>query len=363
MTRVIIAGGGTGGHIFPALAIANELVRRDPAIEIVFVGAKGKMEMEKIPQAGYKIIGIDIAGLQRGSVVKNLSLPFKLLKSHFEVKEIFKRFYPDIVIGVGGYSTFPVLRYAQKKNIPTFIHESNSFAGKSNILLGKHATEIFVAWDGMDRFFPESKIIKTGNPVRKNIAQNTLTHGEALRSFGLDASKKTILVVGGSLGARSINQAIMMHLADFATLNIQLIWQTGKVEAGQFKKQGQTFHNIWVGEFIQNMDAAYAAADVVISRAGAMSVTELCLAKKAAVFVPYPYAAEDHQTVNASYLVDKHAAILIKDDQVQTHLFGATTDLLFDDNKIKIFEENISHIAMPNADELIVSEILKYIKK
>lgn len=363
MSKVIIAGGGTGGHIFPALAIANELVRRDPAIEILFVGARGKMEMEKIPQAGYKIIGIDIAGLQRGSIVKNLSLPFKLLKSHFEVKDIFKNFTPDVVIGVGGYSTFPVLRYAQKKGIPTFIHESNSFAGKSNILLGKHATEIFVAWDGMDRFFPANKIIKTGNPVRKNIAQNNVSRSEALRSFGLDPNKKTILVVGGSLGARSINQAILMHLADFATLNIQLIWQTGKVEAGQFKKQGGTFHNIWVGEFIQNMDAAYAAADVVISRAGAMSITELCLAKKAAILVPYPYAAEDHQTVNASYLVDKHAAKMVKDDQVRMHLFSTATDLLFDDTKIKSFEENITPLATPNADEQIVSEILKFVKK
>lgn len=363
MSKVIIAGGGTGGHIFPALAIANELVRRDPAIEILFVGAKGKMEMEKIPQAGYKIIGIDIAGLQRGSIVKNLSLPFKLMKSYFEVKDIFNNFLPDAVIGVGGYSTFPVLKYAQKKGIPTFIHESNSFAGKSNILLGKHATEIFVAWDGMDRFFPANKIIKTGNPVRKNIVQSSIAHGEAIRSFGLDANKKTVLVVGGSLGARSINQAILRHLLDFATLNIQLIWQTGKVESLQFKQKGEAFHNLWISEFIQNMDAAYAAADVVISRAGAMSVTELCLAKKAAILVPYPYAAEDHQTVNASYLVDKHAAIMIKDEQAQSHLFGAVTDLLFDDAKIKTFEENISHISSSNADELIVNEILKYIQK
>jgi len=362
MNKVIIAGGGTGGHIFPALAIANELVKRNSAIEILFVGANGKMEMEKIPQAGYKIIGIDIAGLQRGSVVKNLSLPFKLLKSHFQVKEIFKNFLPDAVIGVGGYSTFPVLRYAQKKRIPTFIHESNSFAGKSNILLGKNATEIFVAWDGMERFFPAGKIVKTGNPVRQNIVQNQVTHEEGIKFFGLDAKKKTILVVGGSLGAHSINQAILPHLSDFATLNIQLIWQTGKVQAGQFKKQGKTFGNIWVGEFIQNMDAAYAAADVVLSRAGAMSITELCIAKKAAVLVPYPYAAEDHQTVNASYLVDKHAAILIKDDQAQTKLFRAATDLLFDDKKIKTFEENIAQLATPNAVEHIVSEILKHSK-
>lgn len=363
MCKIIIAGGGTGGHIFPALAIANELVRRNPAIEILFVGAKGKMEMEKIPQSGYKIIGIDIAGLQRGSIVKNLSLPFKLIKSYFEVKDIFKKFSPDAVIGVGGYSTFPVLRYAQKKGIPTFIHESNSFAGKSNILLGKHAKEIFVAWDGMDRFFPKDRIIKTGNPVRKNIVNNTLSRIEALKSFGLDPYKKTILVVGGSLGARSINKAIMTHLADIATLNIQLIWQTGKAEAGQFIRKGEAFNNIWVGEFIQNMDAAYAAVDVVVSRAGAMSITELCIAKKAAVLVPYPYASEDHQTVNASYLVDKNAAVLVKDEQVSTQLFSAATDLLFDENKIALFEKNMANIATSNADELIVSEILKYIKK
>ncbi|MFT4202489.1 MAG: undecaprenyldiphospho-muramoylpentapeptide beta-N-acetylglucosaminyltransferase [Chitinophagaceae bacterium] len=363
MSKVIIAGGGTGGHIFPALAIANALAKRDPAIEILFVGAEGKMEMEKIPQAGYKIIGIDIAGLQRGSIVKNLSLPIKLIKSYFEVKKIFKDFWPDAVIGVGGYSTFPVLRYAQRRRIPTFIHESNSFAGKSNILLGKHATEIFVAWDGMDRFFPANKIIKTGNPVRKNIVDATVSHAEAIRSFGLDPNKKTVLVVGGSLGARSINQAILGHLGDFATLNIQLIWQTGKVESLRFKQKGEAFHNFWIGEFIQNMDAAYAAADVVVSRAGAMSITELCIAKKAAILVPYPYAAEDHQTVNASYLVNKQAAIMIKDDQVQSQLFGTVTNLLFDDARVKALEENISPIATPNANELIVDEILKYIKK
>ncbi len=364
MSKIIIAGGGTGGHIFPALAIANELMRRNPANEILFVGAKGKMEMEKIPQAGYKIIGINIAGLNRSSIIKNLSLPFKLLKSHFEVKNIFKTFYPDVVIGVGGYSTFPVLRYAQKKGIPTFIHESNSFAGKSNILLGKHATEIFVAWDNMDRFFPANKIIKTGNPVRKNIVHaSEINHAEAIRSFGLDANKKTVLVIGGSLGARSINQSILTHLVDFSTLNIQLIWQTGKVESSRFKQKGETFHNLWIGEFIQDMDMAYAAADVVVSRAGAMSITELCVAKKAAILVPYPFAAEDHQTVNATYLVEKNAAVCIKDEQVQTQLLSAMTNLLFDDSKIKVFEENIVKLATPNADELIVSEILNRIKK
>ncbi|WP_447640412.1 MULTISPECIES: undecaprenyldiphospho-muramoylpentapeptide beta-N-acetylglucosaminyltransferase [Chitinophagaceae] len=363
MSKIIIAGGGTGGHIFPALAIANELVKRDPAIEVLFVGAKGKMEMEKIPQAGYKIIGIDIAGLQRGSLVKNLSLPFKLLKSHYQVKDIFKGFWPDAVIGVGGYSTFPVLRYAQKKGIPTFIHESNSFAGKSNILLGRHATEIFVAWEGMERFFPSNKIIKTGNPVRENIVRSTISHAEAIRSFDLDPNKKTVLVVGGSLGARSINQAILQHLADFSTLNIQLIWQTGKVQSYQFKEKGQAFHNLWIGEFIQNMDTAYAAADVVVSRAGAMAITEICVAKKAAILVPYPYAAEDHQTVNASYLVGKHAAMMVKDDEVQTQLLRKITDLLFDDKKVKTLEENIAPLATSNANELIVSEILKYIKK
>lgn len=360
MKKIIIAGGGTGGHIFPALAIANEFKRRDPSVEILFVGANGKMEMEKIPQAGYKIIGIDIAGFNRSSLLKNLTLPFKLVNSFMQVKKIFKSFQPDIAIGVGGYSTFPVLKYAQKLGVPTFIHESNSFAGKSNMMLGKDATRIFVAWENMDRFFPKDKIIVSGNPVRKNIVSSSITKEEALRSFGLEEGKRTILVVGGSLGARSINNAMETHMLDINTLNIQLIWQTGKVNSERYISKGRAFsNNVWVGEFIQDMDKAYAAADIVISRAGAMSVSELCVAGKPVVFVPYPFAAEDHQSVNAEYLVKKDAAILVKDEDAQMHLFSTATDLLFDDSKRAAFSQNISKLAVTNASEVIVDDILK----
>lgn len=363
MSRVIIAGGGTGGHIFPAIAIANALKKIDPSLEILFVGANGKMEMEKVPQAGYSIKGIDIAGFNRTSLLKNIGLPFKLIRSFFEVKNIFKSFTPDVVIGVGGYSTFPVLKYAQKNGIPTFIHESNSFAGKSNILLGKGATKIFVASEGMDRFFPKDRIMITGNPVRKNIVENHIARADALHRFGLHSGKRTVLVIGGSLGAKSINDVIMTHLGDIATLNLQLIWQTGKYNAEQYIRKGNSYNNIWVSEFIQDMDEAYAAADVVVSRAGAMSVAELCVVKKPVVFVPYPFAAEDHQTVNANYLVHKNAALMVKDADVQTQLFATLTNLVFDEAKQTEIKTNIAPLGITNANERIAEEIMKYLRK
>ena len=360
--RIIIAGGGTGGHIFPAVAIANALKKIDNTIEILFVGAKGKMEMEKVPQAGFTIKGLNIAGFNRSSILKNISLPYKLVKSFYQVKNIFKQFLPDAVVGVGGYSTFPVLKYAQQKGIPTFIHESNSFAGKSNILLGKKATKVFVAAENMDKFFPANKIMITGNPVREIISQSNVTCSEGLRFFGLDENKKTVLVTGGSLGARSINEAIAAHLPDVQTLDIQLIWQTGATDADKYILAGKAcMQKVWVGKFIQEMDKAFAAADVVVSRAGAMSIAELSVAKKPTIFVPYPYAAEDHQTINAMRLVNKNAAIIIKDDEVQTKLFSAITDLLMNDMKRKMFSENIGKLAIANADELIAKEILKTI--
>ncbi|HEY0298410.1 MAG TPA: undecaprenyldiphospho-muramoylpentapeptide beta-N-acetylglucosaminyltransferase [Arachidicoccus sp.] len=361
--KIIIAGGGTGGHIFPAVAIANALKRLDGSLEILFVGAKGKMEMEKVPQAGYPIKGIDIAGFNRTSMLKNISLPFKIVKSFYQVKDIFKEFAPDAVIGVGGYSTYPVLKYAQKQDIPTFIHESNSFAGKSNILLGKHAVKIFVASEGMDKFFPADKIMITGNPVRKIISESIVSRREAIEFFGLDANKKTILVIGGSLGARSINEVMMAHITDVQALGVQLIWQTGKTNSRRYIAHGKLFpHNVWVDEFIQDMDKAFAAADVVVSRAGAMSVAELCVAKKPSVFVPYPFAAEDHQTVNAQTLVDKNAAELVKDDEAKIKLFGTVTDLLMNEQRCKTLAENIGRLAVTNANEIIAKEILNTIE-
>jgi UDP-N-acetylglucosamine--N-acetylmuramyl-(pentapeptide) pyrophosphoryl-undecaprenol N-acetylglucosamine transferase len=356
---VIIAGGGTGGHIFPAIAIANSLKQLHPGIEILFVGAKGKMEMEKVPQAGYKIMGIDIAGFNRSSLIKNIALPFKLLKSFFQVRKVFNLFKPIAVIGVGGYSSFPVLRYAQSKGIATFIHESNSFAGKSNILLGKNATKIFVASDGMEKFFPADKIVVTGNPVRKQISESKVTRTESIKFFGLDINKKTLVVVGGSLGAKSINDVIAAHLYDVEMLNIQLIWQTGKNNAAAYIQKGKAFKNVWVSEFIKEMEMAYAAADIVVSRAGAMAVTELCVSEKAVVFVPFPHAAEDHQTSNAKMLVEKNAALMVKDSEVQSKLFPIISNLLFDESMQQKLKQNIRLLAVDNADILIADEITK----
>ncbi len=360
--RFIIAGGGTGGHIFPAIAIANAIKNIQPSAQFLFVGAKGKMEMEKVPQAGYNIEGIDIAGFNRSSLLKNVMLPFKLLQSFFQVSEIINTFQPDAVIGVGGYSSFPVLRYAQKQKIPTFLHESNSFAGKSNILLGKKATRIFVASHGMERFFPAGKIVISGNPIRKSIADITISRQDALAFFGLEEDKKTILAIGGSLGARSINQVLANHVGELASLNAQLIWQTGSTTADVYLQRGKGKSYVWVGDFIKDIDKAYAAADVVISRSGAMSVAELCVAKKAVVFVPFPFAAEDHQTANAQYLVDKKAALMIKDNEAQGKLFGTVTNLLFDVNKQEELKYNIAKLAVTNANEVIAEQIVNTVK-
>ena len=325
--RFIIAGGGTGGHIFPAIAIANALKSIDPTIEILFVGAIGKMEMEKVPQAGYVIKGLPIAGFNRSSLLKNISLPLKLIKSFWKVRQIVNDFKPTAAIGVGGYSSFPVLKYCQSKGIKTFIHESNSFAGKSNILLGKNATKVFVVSDGMEKFFPSNKILVTGNPVRKSITNNTIAKKEAVGFFGLDASKKIVLSIGGSLGAKSINEALEQGIERFVDNDIQLIWQTGKSTAEQFIAVAKNKKGVWVNAFIEKMEMAYAAADIVISRSGAMSVAEICVTKKPAVFVPFPFAAEDHQTANAMHLVEKNAAVLIKDENVKMDLVNTAIAL------------------------------------
>jgi UDP-N-acetylglucosamine--N-acetylmuramyl-(pentapeptide) pyrophosphoryl-undecaprenol N-acetylglucosamine transferase len=359
--RIIIAGGGTGGHIFPAVSIANALKRYHPDIDILFVGAKGKMEMEKVPQAGYPIEGLDITGFNRTAIWKNIWLPFKLIKSFFRVRQIINSFQPMAVIGVGGYSTFPVLKYAQAKGIPTFIHESNSFAGKSNIMLGKKATRVFVATDGMEKFFPKSKVMITGNPVRKTIVDPQTSRFEALAFFGLQADKKTVLVVGGSLGAKSINEAIATHIDEFADHNLQLIWQTGKTTAGQYIAVGSGRSNVWVNDFITEMEKGYAAADIVISRAGAMAVTEICVVGKPAIFVPYPLAAEDHQTSNAMNLVNKDAAILVKDREAGDKLVETAIKLAKDEYRQTMLHQKIRLLAVHNADEVIAKEILNSI--
>lgn len=359
--RIIIAGGGTGGHVFPALAIANAILKKEPQTEILFVGAKGKMEMEKIPQAGFNIVGLDITGFNRSSLIKNIGLPFKLVKSFFQVRKIFQTFKPTAVIGVGGYSSFPVLRLAQIKGIPSFIHESNSFAGKANISLGKNANKIFVASDGMEKFFPENKILVSGNPVRASISTSTVTREAGIQFFGLDPARKTVLAVGGSLGAKSINEALDKYLESFEQHNLQLIWQTGKPYAAKAKDRAAGKTNIWVNDFIDRMEFAYAAADLVISRSGAMAIAELCVMKKAVIFVPFPYAAEDHQTVNAQNLVNKNAGIMIKDNEALNQLVDSIIALSNDENKQQELENNIGKLAVNNADEIIAEAILKSI--
>jgi UDP-N-acetylglucosamine--N-acetylmuramyl-(pentapeptide) pyrophosphoryl-undecaprenol N-acetylglucosamine transferase len=359
--RIIIAGGGTGGHIFPAVAVANAIRSLEPRAEILFVGAKGKMEMEKVPQAGYRIEGLDIAGFNRSHWWKNISLPFKLVQSFMQVRGIFNAFRPQAAFGVGGYSSYPVLRLAQARGIPTFLHESNAFAGKSNILLGKQATRVFVAAEGMERFFPANKIVVSGNPVRKEIAGMAVSREAALASFGLRTEQLTVLVVGGSLGARSVNLAIQAGLDKLQAAGLQLIWQTGKPFAAEARNAVAGRTGIWQNDFIAHMDHAYAAADIVISRSGAMSVTELCMAGKPVVFVPFPYAAEDHQTANAMALVKENAAVLVKDSDAATQLTDTVIALAGDEEKRKSMADRIRHMARYDADILIAKQILESI--
>ena len=360
--KIIIAGGGTGGHIFPAIAIANALKNIDQNIEILFVGAKGKMEMEKIPQAGYEIRGLDIAGFNRSSLIKNIGLPVKLVKSFFQVRSIVQEFKPDAVIGVGGYSSFPVLRFAQVKGIPSFIHESNSFAGRSNIMLGRKATMIFTGTDGMEKFFPADKIMVTGNPVRSVISQSTISRSEGLKFFSLEETKKTVLVVGGSLGAKSINEAIDKHLDKLLKAGLQIIWQTGKLYAAKASGRAVENKSIWVNAFINQMEYAYAAADMVVSRSGAMTVAELCVVKKPVLFVPYPFAAEDHQTVNAMKLVNKNAALMVKDGEALDKIVPMIIELANDENRQNELRKNIGEYGITDADKKIAEEILKKLK-
>ena len=329
-------------------------------MEILFVGAKGKMEMEKVPEAGYSIVGIDIAGYNRSSLIKNLTLPYKLIKSFMQVRKIFKSFSPQAAVGVGGYSSFPVLRYAQSQGIPTFIHESNSFAGKSNILLGKKATKIFTASDGMTKFFPSARLIHTGNPVRKIVVENSITREEGLDFFGLDLKFTTVLVTGGSLGAKSMNEAIDSGVTSLLKNNIQLIWQTGKSFASQAAAHAVESKMIWTGQFISKMEYAYAASDIVVSRSGSV-LYELCAVKKPVIFVPYPHATEDHQTVNANNLVQKNAAIMIPDKDARNHLVPEILRLSNNKQEQEILKNNIGKLAITDADDRIATEILKTI--
>jgi UDP-N-acetylglucosamine--N-acetylmuramyl-(pentapeptide) pyrophosphoryl-undecaprenol N-acetylglucosamine transferase len=359
--KVILSGGGTGGHIFPAVAIANEIKKLVPSAEILFVGALGKMEMEKVPASGYKIIGVPIAGLQRRFTLSNFKLPFLIIKSMMQTKKIISEFKPDVVVGTGGYASGPLIRAATSKGIPALIQEQNSYAGITNKILSKKVNKICVAYEGMERFFPKEKIIMTGNPVRQDITGLESKKPEGYSFFKLDPAKKTVLVIGGSLGARSINEAMGSGLKKFSDNDIQLVWQTGKGYGEKGKQEAAPFNskNIYAFDFISRMDLAYVVADVVISRAGASSVSELCNTSKPCILVPSPNVAEDHQTKNAMALVKKNAAILVKDDVAKTELIDKCIELMKDKNKQDELSNNIKGLAFLNSSNVIAKEVLK----
>ncbi len=362
--RVIISGGGTGGHIFPAIAIANALKKINPATEFLFVGATGRMEMEKVPAAGYKIEGLNISGIQRKLSLKNLLVPFKVLQSIMKSRAIIRAFSPDVAIGVGGYASGPLLYAATAMQIPSLIQEQNSFAGITNKILAKRVQKICVAYEGMEKFFPGNKIIITGNPVREETTRIDGKREEAANFFGVDPNKKTVLVIGGSLGARTINESIANSLTEFKKNDFQLIWQTGKAfgeKAGELVVQ-LNCKGILTFSFIQRMDYAYAAADVIISRAGASSVSELALVAKPVILVPSPNVAEDHQTQNAMALVNKGAAILIKDSQAQQALIPAVIELLKNETLQHSLSVKIKALAINDSAERIAAEVYKLVK-
>jgi UDP-N-acetylglucosamine--N-acetylmuramyl-(pentapeptide) pyrophosphoryl-undecaprenol N-acetylglucosamine transferase len=362
--KIIISGGGTGGHIFPAIAIANQIKSIHSNAEILFVGAEGRMEMEKVPQSGYPIIGLNVAGIQRSfstsAIIKNLKFPFKLISSLLQASKIVKDFKPDVVVGVGGYASGPVLWAAQNNGVPTLIQEQNSYAGVTNKLLAKRAKKICVAYDGMEKYFPDDKIIITGNPVRKDILDADLVKLAGCVHFKLNPDKKTILVVGGSLGARTINEAIEKGIEKIKQSGYQLIWQTGKTYKVPPEIQQSTFR---IQNFIKEMHWAYACADVVISRAGALSISELCLVGKPAILVPSPNVSEDHQTKNAMALVNKKAALLVKDSEAKSLLVDKTLDLLANLVLCNDLKQNIKQLGKPQAAIQIADEVLKLIQK
>ena len=358
--RFIISGGGTGGHIYPAVAIANELKSRFPEAEFLFVGAKDKMEMQKVPQAGYAIKGLWISGIQRKLTLDNAMFPFKLLSSMWNSFRIIKSFKPDVVIGTGGFASGAVLKVASMLGIPTVIQEQNSYPGITNKLLAKKANKICVAYENLERFFPKDKMILTGNPVRQDLI-NEASKSEAIAYFKLDANKKTLLVLGGSLGARRINQLIEKELDFLLSQNIQIIWQCGKLYLNDYSKYNEK-ENVQVVAFIDRMDLVYAAADVVISRSGASSVSELCIVGKPTIFIPSPNVAEDHQTKNAKAISDKNGAILIKESDLETEFETVFSDLISNESKQSELSQNIKKLAKPNATKDIVEEIVKLIK-
>lgn len=375
--RLIISGGGTGGHIFPAISIANAIKELCPDAEILFVGAEGRMEMQRVPDAGYKIIGLPVAGFDRKHLWKNFAVLMKLARSQWKARKVIKQFRPQVAVGVGGYASGPTLKTAGMMGVPTLIQEQNSYAGVTNKLLAKKACKICVAYEGMEKFFPAEKIIMTGNPVRQNLLGHSISREEAVQYFGLNPAKKTILILGGSLGARTINQTLIAGLETIRTnADIQFIWQTGKIYIEQVRDAiatvtGEAVHhpyipsipNLYVTDFIKDMANAYAAADLVISRAGAGSISEFCLLHKPVILVPSPNVAEDHQTKNALALVDKDAAIYVKDAEAREKLLPTALSAIEDSKKLKSLSGNIAKLALPDSATIIAKEVLKLIKE
>lgn len=359
--KFILSGGGTGGHIYPAVAIADELKSRYPDAEFLFVGASDRMEMEKVPQAGYKIEGLWISGIQRKLTLKNLAFPFKLISSLLKSRKIIKKFKPDAVIGTGGFASGPLLQVASSKGIPSLIQEQNSFPGITNKLLSKKVNTICVAYEGLGKFFPKEKIKLTGNPIRKDLLEVKNKQAEGKDSFGLNNNKQTLLVLGGSLGARRINQLIEANIKFFETQEVQLIWQCGKLYYDQYKQYNE-LKNVQVHAFLNQMDLAYAAADVIISRAGAISVSELCIVGKPVVFIPSPNVAEDHQTKNAKSVADKNAAILIREKDLDSDFQKEFSELISNQDKRIELRTNIKALALVNATNDIVDEVEKLLK-
>ena len=360
--RVIISGGGTGGHIFPAVSIANAIRNQQPDAQILFVGAQGRMEMQRVPAAGYEIKGLPICGFDRKNLLRNIGLPFKLIRSWAIAWGILRRFRPQIAVGVGGYASYPTLKVASWMGIPTLIQEQNSFAGKANIRLSKKASRCCVAFEGMERFFPADRIMLTGNPVRKQMLETTLSREQAIASLGLDPEKKTVLIVGGSLGARTLNEAVLSHLNEIGLSGVQFIWQTGKYYHAsileELKTKGQP-ESLKVMDFITDMGAAYRAADLVISRAGASSVSEFCLIGKPVIMVPSPNVTEDHQTKNAMALVNKQAALIVRDADAKEQLIGLAIKTVQDEALLRSLSENVLKLALPDSADIIAKEVIK----
>lgn len=361
--KVIISGGGTGGHIFPAISIANSIKERWPDAEILFVGAENRMEMERVPAAGYKIIGLPVAGFDRKNMLKNVSVAIKLLKSLGKARNIIDSFKPDIAVGVGGYASGPTLRAAAAKGIPTVLQEQNSYAGVTNKMLAQKAAKICVAYEGMERFFPKEKIVLTGNPTRQDLVVSKENREKGYAHFGLDSDKKTILMVGGSLGARTLNDSIVESFPKIGkTDNVQIIWQCGKYyfkEMSDLQVQGKIPKNVYLFDFVSRMDYAYSVADLVISRAGAGSISEFCLLGKPVILVPSPNVAEDHQTQNATALVKKDAAVMVSDANAKALLFDTALRLVDDNEKLKSLSDNITKLAQKDSAKRIVDEIQK----